>query len=116
MRYTARQGHYIHGCGTACPKKRSREGEKQEIWSQEVASAHPLPAPPPPCPGVLSPQPRVQARFAVTFQHPLAAKDSPLTRLGNPGRGREETEGLPTPPTPVHCSPPPSSDHATKSI
>ena len=48
MRYTARQGHYIHGCGTACPKKRSREGEKQEIWSQEVASAHPLPAPPTP--------------------------------------------------------------------
>ena len=50
MRYTARQGHYVHGCGTVSPKKGSREDEKQEIWSQEVASAHPLPAPPPPPP------------------------------------------------------------------
>ena len=112
MRYTARQGHYVHGCGRESPKKGPREGEKQ-IWSQEVAPAHPVPAL---TPRVLRPQPRAQARFAVTFQHPPAAKDSPLTRLGNPGRGREETERLPTPPTPVHCPPPPSSDHATKSI
>ena len=86
MRYTARQGHYVHGCGRESPKKGPREGEKQ-IWSQEVAPVHPIPAL---TPRVLRPQPRAQARFAVTFQHPPAAKDSPLTRLGNPGRGREE--------------------------
>lgn len=70
----------------------SREDEKQEIWSQDIASAprHPLTRV-----RVLGPQPRPQARLAVTFQNSSAVKESPLTRPGNTEKGREVTEGLP---------------------